>query len=372
MATNLISLIMDYLTPELIGRIASALGLDRNNASAAIGASVPALLAGICGAATQPGGAQKLLDSAKQQTGALDKFSSMIGGDNAGLIDKGSQMLSSLFSSQQQTALAGAVGKFSGLNTGTGSSLLGMLAPVIMGTIAGQPAARGGDASALGSLLASQKDNIAKAMPPGFSNLLSGTGLLEKFGMAGTATAAAGEATRAASSTARAVSTAGQRAAGAATSSGIPSWLFWLLGAIAAALVAWFLVGNFLVGNRTQPVAEQNSDATQSMVVDGVNIRTQLGDSLAGLRTTLEGVTDADSARAALPKLQGVVTQFDNVAGLVRRLSPDQRKIASGLVSTLMPTLNQLFDKVLALPGVSIVLKPTIDAVKASLATITE
>ena len=128
MATNLISLIMEYLTPELIGRIASALGLDRNNASTAIGASVPALLAGICGAATQPGGAQKLLDSARQQTGTLDKFSSMIGGDKAGLIDKGSQMLSSLFSSQQQTALAGAVGKFSGLNTGTGSSLLGMLA----------------------------------------------------------------------------------------------------------------------------------------------------------------------------------------------------------------------------------------------------
>jgi len=247
-----------------------------------------------------------------------------------------------------------------------------MLAPVIMGTIAGQPAARGGDASALGSLLASQKDNIAKAMPPGFSNLLSGTGLLEKFGMAGTATAAAGEATRAASSTARAVSTAGQRAAGAATSSGIPSWLYWLLGAIAAALVAWFLVGNFLVGNRTQPVAEQSSDATQSTVVDGVNIRTQLGDSLAGLRTTLEGVTDADSARAALSKLQVVVTQFDNVAGLVRRLSPDQRKIAAGLVSTLMPTLNQLFDKVLALPGVSVVLKPTIDSVKASLAMINE
>lgn len=371
MATNLISLIMEYLTPELIGRIASALGLDRNNASTAIGASVPALLAGICGAATQPGGAQKLLNSARQQTGTLDKFSSMIGGDKAGLIDKGSQMLSSLFSSQQQTALAGAVGKFSGLNTGTGSSLLGMLAPVIMGTIAGQPAARGGDASALGSLLAFQKDNIAKSMPPGFSNLLSGTGLLEKFGMAGTATAAAGEATRAASSTARAVSTAGQRAAGAATS-GIPTWLYWLVGAIAAALVAWFLVGNFLLGNRTQPVAEQSSDATQSMVVDGVNIRTQLGDSLAGLRTTLQGVTDADSARAALPKLQEVVNQFDNVAGLVRRLSPDQRKIAAGLVSTLMPTLNQLFDKVLALPGVSVVLKPTIDAVKASLATITE
>ena len=374
MADNLVTLVMQYLTPDLIGRIASALGLDPNNTSTAIGASVPALLAGICGVATQTGGAQKLLDSASQQTGTLDKFAGMIGGDKAGLIDKGSQMLSSLFSSQQQTALAGAVGKFSGVNAGAGSSLLGVLAPVIMGTIARQPAARSGDTTALGSLLASQKDNIAKALPPGFGNLLSGTGLLEKFGggLAGTAAAAAGQTTHAASSTAYAINTAGQRAAGAATSSGIPSWLYWLLGAIAAALVAWFLVGNFLVGNRTQPVAEQSRDATQSMVVDGVNIRTQLGDSLAGLRTTLQGVTDADSARAALPKLQGVVTQFDNVAGLVRRLSPDQRKIAAGLVSTLMPTLNQLFDKVLALPGVSVVLKPTIDAVKASLATITE
>jgi hypothetical protein len=32
-----------------------------------------------------------------------------------------------------------------------------------------------------------------------------------------------------------------------------------------------------------------------------------------------------------------------------------------------MPTLNQLFDKVLAIPGVAELLKPTIDALKAKL-----
>jgi hypothetical protein len=37
----------------------------------------------------------------------------------------------------------------------------------------------------------------------------------------------------------------------------------------------------------------------------------------------------------------------------------------------LMPTLNQLFDKVLAIPGVSDVLKPTIDLLKAKLAMLT-
>ena len=36
-----------------------------------------------------------------------------------------------------------------------------------------------------------------------------------------------------------------------------------------------------------------------------------------------------------------------------------------------MPTLNQLFDKVLAIPGVADVLKPTIDALKAKLVVLT-
>ncbi|MGA7207325.1 MAG: hypothetical protein WBX78_00235 [Pseudolabrys sp.] len=46
MATNLVSLIMKFLTPDMIGRIASTLGLDRNDASTAVSAGVPALLAG--------------------------------------------------------------------------------------------------------------------------------------------------------------------------------------------------------------------------------------------------------------------------------------------------------------------------------------
>ena len=38
------------------------------------------------------------------------------------------------------------------------------------------------------------------------------------------------------------------------------------------------------------------------------------------------------------------------------------------MVNPLMPTLNQLFDKVLVIPGVAELLKPTIDALKAKLA----
>ena len=136
MAVNLVSLIMQFLTPDMIGRIASALGLDRTNAQTAIGAAVPGLLAGLSGVAAQPGGAQKLVDAVRQQTSALGSFAKMVGASGqSSLIEKGSQMLSSLLGGRDQTALAGAVGKYAGLGQNASGSLLGMLAPIVMGTI---------------------------------------------------------------------------------------------------------------------------------------------------------------------------------------------------------------------------------------------
>ena len=45
MAANLVSLAMQFLTPEMIGRVATALGLDRTLVQSAINAAVPGLLA---------------------------------------------------------------------------------------------------------------------------------------------------------------------------------------------------------------------------------------------------------------------------------------------------------------------------------------
>src|SRR5215468_6381253 len=198
MAINLVSLIMQFLTPDMIGRIASALGLDRNNTQTAIGAAIPGLLAGLSGVAAQPGGAQKLVDTVRQQTGALGSFANMIGASGqSSLIEKGSQILSSL--------LGGAVSKYAGLGQNASGSLLGMLAPIVMGTIGQQQGTRSLDAGAIASLLSSQKDNIVAALPAGFANLLGGTGLLDSLGGAArTATAAAGQTARVTTSAARA------------------------------------------------------------------------------------------------------------------------------------------------------------------------
>jgi hypothetical protein len=360
MATNLVSLVMQFLTPEMIGRVATALGLDRNMLQTAIGAAVPGLLAGFSGVATQPSGAQKLVDAAKQETGTLGKFAELVGGGGqSAIIERGSQLVASLLGARDQSALVSALGQFAGLGQAKSGSLLGMLAPIVMGTVAQQQGPRNLDASSMANLFASQKDNIASALPADFGKLLGGTNLLNALGGA-----AGTQATRAAGAAAGAVGTASQRASAAASSS--YNWLYWLIPILAiAALVIYFLA------RPAEQVAQQGATMAQNLTVGGVNVGKQITDSIAELRSTLGGVTDVTSAQAALPKLRDVTTQVDQVDGLIGRMTPEQRKLLAGIVSPLMPTLNQLFDKVLAIPGVSEILKPTIDVLKAKITMLT-
>src|SRR6516162_11794507 len=368
MATNLVSLVMQFLTPDMVGRIATALGFDHSKIQSAISGAVPALLAAFNDVATQPGGAQKLADAARQQTGSLENFASMLGaGGQSSLLDKGSQLLSSLVGGRDQNALIGAISKFTGLGQGASGSLLGMLAPIVMGTIGQhQSATRALDANGIANLFAGQKDNFAAALPSGFGSLLSGTGLLNSLGDAArTATARGSEATRAATSAARAVGETSQRVASraAATSS---NWLYWLVPlAAAAALLLYFAV------RPTEQVVQQGMNQAQNLAVGGIDVGKQISSSIASARTTLDGVSDVTSAQAALPKLQEVTAQIAKTGGEVGELTAEQRKAIAAVINPLMPAVNQVCDKVLAIPGVAEVLKPSVDSLKARLIALT-
>jgi len=172
---------MQFLKPDMIGRIASALGLDRNNTQTAIGAAIPGLLAGLSGVAAQPGGGQRLVDAVRQQTGALGSFANMIGASGQStLIEKGSQILSSLLGSRDQTALAGAVSKYAGLGQSASGSLLVMLAPIVMGTIGQQQGARSLDAGGIASLLSSRRTTLLRHSPRGLPSCLGAQAYLTR------------------------------------------------------------------------------------------------------------------------------------------------------------------------------------------------
>src|SRR5262249_20094664 len=136
MATNLVSYIMQFLTPDLIERIAGVLGLDRNDTQTGVVATIPALLAALGGVAAKPGGAQNLVDTIKQQSSVAENFGSMIAtGNPSSFVDKGSSLLMSLLGSHDQSTLAGAIGRFARVGQTGGNSLLGVLTPLVVGRI---------------------------------------------------------------------------------------------------------------------------------------------------------------------------------------------------------------------------------------------
>ena len=57
MATNLVSEIAEVLSPNMVSRIASALGLNQTSTQKAIVAAVPALLAALISYVSKPQGA---------------------------------------------------------------------------------------------------------------------------------------------------------------------------------------------------------------------------------------------------------------------------------------------------------------------------
>ena len=98
MATNLVSEIADVLSPSVVSRIASALGLNRTSTQKAVVAAVPALLAELISFVSRPQAATKLNDVVrKQEPGVLASLTSAIGepGQN-GLVGQGSSLLTSL------------------------------------------------------------------------------------------------------------------------------------------------------------------------------------------------------------------------------------------------------------------------------------
>jgi hypothetical protein len=383
MATNLVSYMMQFLTPDMVGRIAAALGLNRGDAQSGVSAGVPALLAAFSGLADKPGGAQSLVNTIKQQSGVLDNFASMIGGTNqSSFIERGSSLLTSLLGTHDQASLTGAVARFSGLGQNRANSMLGMLTPLVMGLIGRQIGARGVDSGSLTSLLASQKEQIAQALPAGMGEALDRAGLgtgLES--VRGTATSAAAQAGRPAATTgqfSQPTSSSAGRPTGAAdtraprsATSGSSNWVYW---AIPLLLLGGLLQYLFGPGQHRQQQAMQQaptpemSTANKNVIVDGVDVKNTLGDSMSDMRTSLQGVTDVDSAKAALPKLDAAKNQIDKVSGLAGQLTPDQRKSIAGVIAPALPAIDQLSNKVLDMPGVGDVLRPTLDPVKSKLA----
>jgi hypothetical protein len=342
MAMNIVSTILQsILTPDNIGKAASLLGIDRGIAQKAMEAAVPALLGIFANKASTPDGARQVSNALAQQPAAAAA--------------SGGGLLSSLLGSGDMNALASAIGNFAGINTTAGKSLLGMVGPLVLGSLGQQQRNAGLDASGMANLLASQKDDIVAAMPSGLSKMLSGTNLLDN------AASAAGRIGD------DAVTRMGHLAQTAPASSQ-RTWPYWLAGLAALAALSWFLLPH----ERPQLADGTSTTVGSRAPITAADLNRELTSSVGAARTALLGMTDPASARAALPNLQQAASQIDKISVLADQLPPAARQSIAAAIKPTMTSLNQMFDKILASPELAAIAKPTIDSLRSKLAALSQ
>ena len=369
MAANLVSSVMQFLPPDMTARIAAALGVDPSLAQKAIGAAVPALLAGLAKVASTPSGARQLSNAVAQQPGPLDSLKGLLdGGDQQAIGSAGSNRLAGLFGGGPFDLLAATVGSFAGLNDGTAKTMLGMLGPVVLGALGQQQRSSGLDAGGLASMLAAQKGQLAAAIPSSLASQLSSAGLIDKVD--------AGLRSGAASAAAPRVTTASGRMMEAArTGVGGSQWSYVAAVVAALAVLGWVFLGRQGTETATDaqttsmpaPASETVGLAKPSVTVGGVDLASEINSSVDSLKSVLPTITDAASARAALPAIRQATSQLNEVSSLIAQLSPDGRTALVKVIAVAMPTINQMCDKALATPGVGDVAKPAIDQVKGQI-----
>jgi hypothetical protein len=367
MAANLVQLVTQLLTPDMIAKIASVLGLDRNLVQKMITGAVPSLLAGVADVASTPSGAQQLTNTlTQQQPGQLDDLLAKLaqGSGTDALTSTGSSMLSGLFGGGALDTMSQAIGQFSGVSTNSSKSLLSMLGPVVIGALGQHARSSGLDAGGLASLLASQKQQIAAAIPSGLADRLTAGGLIDDVRRSADTVSAAGSRI---GGTAQRTAAADSRAAYAGTSGAATQWPYWLLGVAILGGLAWYALGSprETVAELPRPATAQS--ATVGLASPDITVGTltsRVNSSVDSLKSALSSITDAATAQSALPKLKAATTQLNEVNNQANKLTPEGKSAIARLITAAMPTINEMCDKALAAPGVGVIAKPTIDELR--------
>ena len=244
MAINLVSLVQQFLTPQMVSTLARAVGMNEAVAQKLVAAAVPAILAALATATAAPGGAQKLSDAvSNSDPDLLTKLSGAATSGNTQLLNEGANLLSNILGGGGLNTLAAALSQYAGAPQGAVQPLLGAVTHATVGALGQQDPSNWSDPSAIASLFASQKSTIAAALPPEVSRALGASGLLA--GLGGAATAAAQSATSTVSSAATAASSTASSAArstqAAASSSGFPMWAIILIVIVVLVAIYWYM-----------------------------------------------------------------------------------------------------------------------------------
>ena len=177
MAQNILALLKNLLNDDLLTKISGLLGEKKAGVTSAVGSALPSILLGLMQKGAEPKGAASLLQmlqEGKHDGGILDNLGGLLGGGSKStdLISSGKNLFGSLFG-DKAGGISDLIASASGISKNAGSSLLGILAPIVMGFLGKTLKAQGGlNINGITNLLLGQKDFIKPALPSGLTQLM--------------------------------------------------------------------------------------------------------------------------------------------------------------------------------------------------------
>ncbi len=174
---SLIESILKLVPEGLIGDAASRLGEEGSVVTRALGAVVPMLLGGMIQKSSNDTGLQSLFSmlSNPQAAGFLDNLGGLVGSGNLAHNDPkdaAGALIGSLFG-DKTGPLLGAVSSFAGFKSKeSAGGLMALAGPLVMGFLSKKIMGEGLGAAGLKSLLAGEKESVAKALPVPLASLM--------------------------------------------------------------------------------------------------------------------------------------------------------------------------------------------------------
>ncbi len=331
MALNLVNLVKDQLGKDVVGQFSSILGESPEKTQATVEGAVPAMLGSLVNLGSSSKGATNLLSSLNTvDDNLLGNFAGMLGkGQSSNLLSSGTSLMTNLLGAGDLGKLAGVLSGFGGIGKSSANSLLGMLAPLILGVLKRQVMGSGGlNAGNLMGLLSGQKAAISQAMPAALNSQLGSAGLGGLVGMLGgsadaamdagkqaaaklgSAASSAANTTKAAASGAvksgqAAVNTAGKAAISTAAAGN--SMMRWLIPLIIAAVLVWLAFTLF--GNRAKNAVSDAANTAQQAagaVADTAQNAANTAANAAGDAVNAATETATNAATAATAAVAGM------------------------------------------------------------------
>jgi outer membrane protein OmpA-like peptidoglycan-associated protein len=175
MSSTLLDSFRNFLTPDTVSSVASQFGESESGISRGLTSGFGAILLGLLHRTSDPGAMQDVHGLVTQAIADTDGQAdggapSMLGAGSAGLGALGSRLLSMVFGGNS-AAISDAVGRTSGVKSATASSILSILAPVVLSILGRRVRTEGLSADGLTSLLTKEADSIRDMAPAGLAAL---------------------------------------------------------------------------------------------------------------------------------------------------------------------------------------------------------